>query len=362
MVAEFICPDGRKPRRVCAMMENNPLSIELSEFRQPLADMARNPAARESGHDYLNIPSKKIENDGTILARDALPLPLICGGMAAKNLIIAVPHGGRCYPEGWFTPANYPRARSLEDTGTDILGLMLARAHRPGLIAQIGRGVVDLNRPEEAIDSQLCPDITQKAPSVYKPYIAAGYGVIPRLSAMREPIYDTPFSQEQTEDILASFHRPYHRILREKLEEMLAENDHILLIDLHSMPDPNRQFQSKKQIARQRGLPDFIFGNLHGATLPASLATAIDEVMHHRIENNAAFSWGWNAPYAGGYTTRFYGLEYNKQTDRRLSVLQIEVNRTLYLDKHNRLDSAALMAIARLLDRLMTRLEDALAR
>ena len=143
---------------------------------------------------------------------------------------------------------------------------------------------------------------------------------------------------------------------------MLAENDHILLIDLHSMPDPNRQFQSKKQIARQRGLPDFIFGNLHGATLPASLATAIDEVMHHRIENNAAFSWGWNAPYAGGYTTRFYGLEYNKQTDKRLSVLQIEVNRTLYLDKYNRLDSTALMAIARLLDRLMTRLEDALAR
>ena len=40
---------------------------------------------------------------------------------------------------------------------------MLARAHRPGLIAQIGRGVVDLNRPEEAIDSQLCPDITQKS-------------------------------------------------------------------------------------------------------------------------------------------------------------------------------------------------------
>jgi len=98
MVAEFICPDGRKPRRVCAMMENNPLSIELSEFRQPLADMARNPAARESGHDYLNIPSKKIENDGTILARDALPLPLICGGMAAKNLIIAVPPGGQRHP------------------------------------------------------------------------------------------------------------------------------------------------------------------------------------------------------------------------------------------------------------------------
>jgi hypothetical protein len=38
------------------------------------------------------------------------------------------------------------------------------------------------------------------------------------------------------------------------------------------------------------------------------------------------------------------------------------VNRTLYLDKHNQLDSTALMAIARLLDRLMKKLEDALAR
>ena len=350
------------------MMENNRPLEEISEFRQPLGDMAHKLAARENSPACpacpacLNITSKKIKIDSTILARDALPLPLICGGAATKNLIITVPHGGRCYPEGWFTPANYLRARSLEDTGTDILGLVLAKAHRPCLIAQIGRGVVDLNRPEEAMDSQLCPDITRKIPSVYTPYIAAGYGVIPRLSAAREPIYDTPFSQTQAEDILASFHRPYHRMLRQKLDAMLAENPHILLIDLHSMPDPNRQFQPRKQMARQRGLPDFIFGNLHGATLPACLATTIDEVMHHRGENSAAFSWGWNAPYAGGYTTRFYGVEYNKQTDKRLSVLQIEVNRTLYLDKHNQLDSTALMAIARLLDRLMKKLEDALAR
>ena len=302
---------------------------------------------------YLAMANSRVKNVSLFQAIDTLPAPLFCGGQAMKNILLSVPHGGRCYPQSWFEGAYEGRARSLEDAGTDILGLMLASASRPALIAQIGRAVCDLNRPENAMDKQICPEGTFKPETVYKPYIMAGYGVIPRLSAAREALYPHPFTPEQASDILRRFHRPYHQLLAAKLTTILANNSHGLLVDLHSMPDAARHFNQKKGPAQRRALPDIIFGNLHGATLPAYLVKIIDDIMGEH-----SFSWGWNTPYAGGYTTRHYGLHFAKDTDQQLSVLQIEVNRTLFLDSHNIIDSAALLPIAQLLDILLSQLEE----
>jgi len=304
---------------------------------------------------YLEMPESRVKNMCAVQPVDALPAPLFCGGEAMKNTLISVPHGGRCYPQGWFEGAYEARARSLEDAGTDILGMMLASASRPALIAQIGRAVCDLNRPENAIDKQICPEGVFTPDAVYKPYITAGYGVIPRLSAAREALYPHPFTPEQASDILGRFHRPYHQLLARQLTTILATHPHGLLVDLHSMPDAGRQFNQKKGSNQRRALPDIIFGNLHGATVPAYLVDIIDQVMGAH-----EFSWGWNTPYAGGYTTRHYGLNIAKQTDSQLSVLQIEVNRTLFLDRHNAIDSAALFPIARLLDILVSQLDASL--
>ena len=323
-------------------------------LRPPLRQRTQNKAALH----YLTMPDNRVKNACAVQALDALPAPLFCGGEAMKNTLISVPHGGRCYPQGWFNGAYEVRARSLEDAGTDSLGLLLASASRPALIAQIGRAVCDLNRPENAMDKQICPEGIYTPDAVYKPYIMAGYGVIPRLSADREALYPDPFTPEQASDILHRFHRPYHQILAQKLETILTNNAHGLLVDLHSMPDAARHFNQKRGPTQRRALPDIIFGNLHGATLPAYLVKIIDEVMGAHN-----FSWGWNTPYAGGYTTRHYGLNFAKQTepsDRHLSVLQIEVNRTLFLDRNNAIDATALLPIAQLLDILLSQLEASL--
>ena len=343
-------------------MTSDPAAPErLFDPAPPLRPPPRHSAQNKAALHYLTMPDGRIKNDSTFQAIEALPAPLFCGGEEIKNTLISVPHGGRCYPQGWFEGAYTERARSLEDAGTDILGLMLASDSRPALIAQIGRAVCDLNRPEEAMDKHICPEGIFTPNAVYKPYIMAGYGVIPRLSADREALYPDPFTPEQASDILRRFHRPYHQLLAQKLGIILANHPHGLLVDLHSMPDAARHFSQKKGPARRRALPDIIFGNLHGATLPASLVKIIDEVMGaHR------FSWGWNTPYAGGYTTRHYGLEFAKQPeqpeqpDSHLSVLQIEVNRTLFLDRNNAIDSAALLSIAQLLDILLSQLEASL--
>ena len=311
---------------------------------------------------YMSLDRERLVNDSMALYNHALPQPLLVGGQAVGKSMISVPHGGRCYPHGWFDDTRQARARTLEDTGTDILGLMLAARSRPALIAQMGRALCDLNRPEDAVDKQLCPKGVFTPAAVYRPYIAAGYGVIPCLSAAREPLYSEPFSPDEVDEIITRYHRPYHMMLRDKLEAMLERSSHILLIDLHSMPDPARQFGLKKVPALRRALPDFIFGNLHGATLPPGLVKSIDAVM-----GTQNYSWSWNTPYAGGYTTRHYGMNYKKTDGKRVSVLQIEINRSLFLRLNGKagdeekasgyLDSATLISIASSLDRLISTLE-----
>jgi len=347
------------------MFKKNVTQQTYLDTRLPLTGPAFDSTQNKAALHYLSLDGERLANESISVNFDALPQPLLVEGEAVAKSILSVPHGGRCYPHGWFDDSRQARARTLEDTGTDILGLMLAAPHRPALIAQIGRALCDLNRPEEAMDKQLCPEGIFKPASVYKPYIAAGYGVIPRLSAAREPLYSAPFSPDEVVQIITRCHRPYHTLLLNRLEAMLETASHILLVDLHSMPDPARQFNQKKAPVPRRALPDFIFGNLHGATLPAHLVEVIDTVM-----GSQNYSWGWNAPYAGGYTTRHYGLSFNKSAERRVSVLQIEVNRTLFLNPKGSvaagkkatgyLDSAALIAISATLDRLITQIENTL--
>ena len=65
---------------------------------------------------------------------------------------------------------------------------MLAKSHFPVLIASCGRAACDLNRPQCALDGLLCRS-NMPLPFALKPYVAAGYGVIPRLSADKQPLH-----------------------------------------------------------------------------------------------------------------------------------------------------------------------------
>jgi len=66
-----------------------------------------------------------------------------------------------------------------------------------------------------------------------------------------------------------------------------------------------------------------VLGDRYGASASPSL------MRHAELSFEAfGFSTGRNAPYAGGYTTRLYA-----QRERSVQALQIELNRSLYLDE-----------------------------
>ena len=278
------------------------------------------------------------------------PPPLLLPAEEGAEVVITAPHGGRAYPSNWAsswssswttdqfnTEEAWQRARSLEDTGTDIISAHLASKNRDILIARSGRALCDLNRPENAIDPLICTEQKYACDEIYQPYIAAGYGVIPRLSADRQPIYAEKFSTAQTAEIIKTYHKPYHQLVQNRLAQMGAHRTHGLLCDLHSMPNfwgpnfwgPNLGSNLETHLGGEAG-PDFVFGNLHGKTLNRALVSNIDGFMR-----DTGYSWRWNYPYAGGFITRHYGMPMAEGRNlSKISVLQIEVNRASFCPDH----------------------------
>lgn len=260
-------------------------------------------------------------------------------------LVISAPHGGTYYPSDLYSldEERLRRLRSLEDIGTSLVAEALHSPTRPVLTAQLGRGIIDLNRPAEALDPLLydVPCEALPASDHYAPYVAAGYGVMPRLSGEREPLYQPqhlPLSLSHSLWLIDQYHRPYHQTLASLLDQCRGKySGQGLVIDIHSMPDRSRG----------KALPDFIFGDDFGTTLPHHIRPLIDSFM-----KTTDHSYGWNYPYAGGYITRHYG-----NRDSTHSSLQIEVNRRLYTGANRRISRKAIASIAQTLNILISQIE-----
>lgn len=308
--------------------------------------LAGSGSAHAQHHAQQSQPAVRIVPDKTI------PSYQLIEGEPTSPVVLSVPHGGWQYPASLVNTDNLDRCASLADTGTAELGLRLAGGRYPVLIARCCRAVCDLNRPPSALDPQLCEEADQPVPAAYRPYVAAGYGVIPRLSAQKQPLYNTTLTRACWQALLDNWHSPYHNKLKDLLQTSVAARDEVILVDLHSMPDSPQQTGRQRLLPRRaRHLPDFVFGNLHGATLTQKKAEAIDEVMQQ-----SGYSWCWNTPYAGGYITRHFGLSEDK--DNPVQVLQIEVNRGLFSQPNGRLDHAGLTPVSQIVSQLMTTLTE----
>ena len=270
-------------------------------------------------------------------------------------VVLSVPHGGWQYPKSLVTTDNLERCISLADTGTAELGTMLAGGNFSVLIASCSRAACDLNRPKQALDGLLCAGAETSVPVAFKSHVAAGYGVIPRLSANKLPLYERMLDKAKWRKMLEFWHSPYHQKLTDLLRLAQAHNERVFLIDLHSMPDDSdRPLRAKLFPLASRRLPDFVFGNLHGATLTHEAAERIDRVM-----SQTEFSWHWNTPYAGGYITRHYGLSTKESgLIPSIEVLQIEVNRRLYKSKTKKQQNAKIMIVKQVIDKILTALTD----
>lgn len=248
---------------------------------------------------------------------------------ALSRAVFSSPHSGRFYPEHFIRRSRLDplSLRASEDAFVDELFGAAPEFGAPLIAATAPRAYVDLNRAPEELDPSVIEGVRATG---LNPRIAAGLGVIPRVVAEGTAIYSGKISRAEAAERLARHHAPYHDALGRLLRRARALHAQAVLFDCHSMPS-----DALRSAPRVRGRrPEIVLGDRFGAAA-ADWAMAETQAAFEA----AGFAVARNAPFAGGFITQRYG-----RPSQGWHAVQIEIDRSLYLDERRiekRIDFAA---------------------
>lgn len=251
---------------------------------------------------------------------------------ARTPIVIAVPHAGRHYPAALIAAARLPREalETIEDRHADLLVADAVAAGAVAIVAGTARAFVDLNRDPREVD----PSIVRRAPGdagrwIDSEKVAGGLGVVPSRIAAGGAVWRHPLDPDEIVARIEAVHRPYHDAISVALDAARARHGVAVLIDCHSMPPLGGHAAAR-----------VVLGDRHGASAGPSYVRAASEAVHAH-----GLAVAWNRPYAGGFT-----LDRHGAPGRGRHAVQVEVDRTLYLDPtlrrpgHGLADTRALVA------------------
>jgi N-formylglutamate amidohydrolase len=237
----------------------------------------------------------------------------------AMPLVFASPHSGRLYPAEMLAASSLSASaiRKSEDALVDGL-IEAATEFGVSLIsARYARAYMDVNRDPYELDPAMFEDELPPFARGRSPRIAAGLGAIARVVGDGQEIYDRKLLFADARRRIEGVHLPYHQALSGLLQETKAQFGRVALIDWHSMPSV------AARPTRAGRTPDFVLGDRFGVSCAARLPALVERELRA-----LGYEVARNTPYAGGYTTEFYG-----DPSHNVHVLQVEINRGLYLDE-----------------------------
>lgn len=234
-------------------------------------------------------------------------------------VIVASPHSGRHYPWSFIrrTVLDERAIRSSEDAFVDMLVAEAPALGAPLLAAEYPRAFLDLNRAPDELDPAVIDGIGR---GVVNPRISSGLGVIPRVVAGGRTIYRGKLSRAEAEERIEKVWHPYHACLEGLVKETLAQSGAAVLLDFHSMPHEALESLSRKP---GQARPDVVLGDRFGASSAADIMDRLED----------GFAAGGlvvsrNTPFAGAYIAQHYG-----QPSRGRHAVQIEIDRSLYMNE-----------------------------
>ncbi|HNS87810.1 MAG TPA: N-formylglutamate amidohydrolase, partial [Parvularculaceae bacterium] len=153
-------------------------------------------------------------------------------------LIFASPHSGRRYPPELLRMSRLDRQslRQSEDSYVDLLFDAAPAFGAPLLRALFPRAWIDVNRSRDELDPRMFADALPASADTRSNRVRAGLGVIPRIVADGQDIYDRKLKFFEARRRLASCYDPYHRALNELIAAARARFGCAIVIDCHSMP------------------------------------------------------------------------------------------------------------------------------
>jgi len=255
-------------------------------------------------------------------------------------LVVSSPHSGRRYPEHFLAASQLSpqELRRSEDSYVDRLVALAPSYGAPLIAANFPRASVDVNREPYELDGQLIREALPDYANSRTPRVAAGLGTVARVVANGREIYE---GRIPLADVLSRIERcyiPYHRTLRQLIDETCEIFGYCLLLDVHSMPALPSD-GSNKPI-------NVVLGDCHGSS------TSIEPLtMAERSLRSMGYNTAINTPYAGGFITRHYG-----RPAQGVHALQIELARDLYMDEENLTPSDGIRKLTRDMSEVIGRL------
>ena len=258
-------------------------------------------------------------------------------------IIFNSPHSGSAYPHDFLNASriDLPTLRRSEDSFMDELigdlgarGFAVVRVHFP-------RSYVDVNREPYELDPRMFAGRLPSFANTRSMRVAGGLGTIPRVVGDGQEIYRERLAVDDALSRIETLYKPYHRALRRLINRVHQSFGTVVVVDCHSMPSIGVSRDEPRR-------PDLVIGDRYGTSCSPLLPDRVEETM-----NRLGYSVGRNKPYAGGFITEHYGNPASG-----LHVIQLELNRAVYMDERRREKGARFAQVvadfARLADALAT--------
>jgi N-formylglutamate amidohydrolase len=224
----------------------------------------------------------------------------------------------------------------------DELFLSCVTHGAPMLRALVPRSYIDLNREPYELDPRMFVGELPGYANTGSPRVAGGLGTIPRIVSEGEEIYRGRIDFAEARSRIEHIYLPYHRTLSALTNAVLSKAGEVLLVDCHSMPA-----SASAHVAPQvTGGVDVVLGDRFGASCAEDISGFVEDALRgHGLRVLR------NKPYAGGFITQNHGAPHRGQ-----HALQIEINRSLYMNEATLEKSAGFQQIRAILAELSANL------
>ena len=220
-------------------------------------------------------------------------------------------HSGRNYSDfiKYFSNLPINDIRKSEDSYVDLIfnNKML---NINFLTANFPRIFVDLNRSPLELDSSMWSGKFNASIFNKSQKVNSGIGVIPKVCFNGKKIYNDLLLFKEARRRLLNYYFPYHRKFRMLIDYIKKHHNKVLILDCHSM--------SSEIVSEST---DIVLSN----NMNKSANPIITNILQ-KIFESYGYNVSINNPFEGGFITKYYGRPVN-----RVNVLQIEVNKKLYL-------------------------------
>ncbi len=235
--------------------------------------------------------------------------------------IYASPHSGAYYPPDFVAAAALdPLAlRRSEDAFVNRLFGAAPDCGAPLLAATYPRVYVDLNREPYELDPAMFSGPLPEFVNTNSARVSVGLGTLARVVANGAAIYRGKIAFAEARARVERIYVPYHTALRRLIAQTQGAFGCAVLVDCHSMPSTGGLFD--RDSGRRRG--EIVLGDRFGTSCAGVIVDVAEKTMRglgYRVRRNE--------PYAGGFVTQNYGRPGNG-----VHALQIEINRSLYMDE-----------------------------